>query len=113
MLIINQDAALFLLGQIAKNPDCKQPLRLKEIQKGCGDIAHKFSHAPVVLPGDSVVEAFGLTIVCNFAHFPDFENAVVALVANAGSPLAPQKIVVIPEGAYLCGCGESAAMPKK
>jgi Fe-S cluster assembly iron-binding protein IscA len=113
MLVINQDAAEFLLNQIAKNPECKQPLRLKQKQKGCGDIAHEFTHAPVTLPGDTVVEEFGLTIICNFDHAPDFEHATIALVAHPNGTFAKQKIVVIPEGAHLCGCGESAALPKK
>ena len=113
MLVINQDAAEFLLKQIARNPEFKQPLRLKQKSQGCGDIAHEFTHAPAVLPGDVVVEAFGLTVVCNFDSSPDFEHATISLVSNPMGTFAKQRILVIPDGAGVCGCGESATPPKR
>lgn len=113
MFIINKDAAEFLLAQIAKNPTCTQPLRLKQVQKGCGDVGHKFETAHVVLPTDTMVEEHGLTIVCNFDEFSDFENATLSLVENPSGTFARQKIVVIPFGSTVCGCGESATKPQR
>lgn len=108
-LIITEPAARFLLARLTP---AQLPLRLsKNVKGGCGDIAHRFEPGAKVQPDDTVVEAFGLTIVCDLFENSEFADALIDLHRSAGVG-ATEKVVVIPDGATLCGCGSSAAMPK-
>lgn len=115
-LVISKEAAVYLSRQIAKDPALMpQPLRLS-INKGlgCGDVGHTFSFGANFREGDVQVELEGLTVLCNINDCPEFENAAIVMVKSpVGLHLATEKVVVIPDGAHLCGCGESATMPKK
>lgn len=113
-ITITKEAADFLLGQMRAVPTAGgQPLRLREIRStGCGDIGSRIERDGTVLPGDTVVHAHGISIVYNTLECPSFVRATVTLVKNGTGSLANRTVVVIPDGAHVCGCGESAAMPK-
>lgn len=114
-LVISPEAAAFLLRQIAKDPTrMLQPLRLS-VNKGpgCGDVGHIFTFGAILREGDVTVVEGGLTILCNIDTSPEFENAAITIARNGVGLLASERVLVIPDGASVCGCGESATMPKK
>lgn len=114
-LTITNEAALFLLRQIAKDPArmC-QPLRLSvNRSRSCGDVGHAFTFGAYLRDGDVGVLEEGLTILCNIDDNPEFENAAIVIVRNGSGLLTSEKVLVVPDGAHICGCGESVTMPKK
>ena len=112
-LYISDEAAEFILRQIAREPDkMKQPLRLKTNKgRGCGDVGHAFTYGTRVRDGDIQVELNGLTIVVNIDDCPEFEHAAITIGRNGTGVLASERVLVIPDGAKVCGCGQSATMP--
>ncbi len=108
-LVITAAAAKFLLARV--KPE-QLPLRLTKVEKGCGDIAHKFDFKAFQRESDTLIEAHGIALLCDFDENPAFANALIDLYRKGEGSLANERIVVIPDGAILCGCGESAAMPK-
>ena len=109
-LIITEAAAKFLLARVTPE---QLPLRLTKNKKGgCGDIAHKFDLGARKRPDDTLTEAFGLSVLCDFFENPEFEHASIELIRSGENALTPERVVVIPNGAHLCGCGQSATMPK-
>ncbi len=112
-LSISDEAAAFLLRQIAREPDkMKQPLRLSTSKgKRCGDVGHAFTFEARRKEGDIHVESGGLTILCNIDDCPEFEYAAISIARNGVGVFASERVIVIPDGAKVCGCGESATMP--
>ncbi len=109
-ILITPAAAQFLLARVSKE---QLPLRLMKVEKGCGDVAHRFDYAAHQCRDDTLVEAHGLTLVCDLFENEEFENALIDLHRKGEGSLASERIVVIPDGATICGCGESARMPEK
>ncbi len=114
-LVLSPEAAAFLLRQIAKDPmKMLQPLRLSVNRSfGCGDVGHIFTFGAARREGDVLVESGGLTIICNIDDNEEFEYATITLKKTGTGSLASEKVLVIPSGAQICGCGESVTMPKK
>ncbi len=109
-LLITEDAARYILMRVPKD---QMPLRLvKDMRAGCGDIASQFLPGGMQGPGDTLVEGFGMSLLCDFLLCPEFEHASVELIHSGGGAFASKKVIVVPNGAHLCGCGESAAIPK-
>ncbi len=114
-ITITKEVAEFLLGQMRAVPTAGgQPLRLREVRaSGCGDIGSRLERGGTVLAGDSVLHAYGLSIVYSPLECPSFANAAIVLTTNGVGPFANRTVVVIPDGADVCGCGESARMSPK
>ena len=110
-LTITNEAAEFLLRRMSPGAST---LRLTTQQKpGCGDIAHKFDHIARKTDNDTVTVMHGLTVLCNFREHPEYLGASIELARPLPGMLQFEKIVVIPAGATLCGCGETARLPEK
>lgn len=109
-LTISKAAAEFLLARL---PAGVPSIRLTTQKKpGCGDVAHKFEQSPVRTADDTLVEERGLYLLCNFYEHPEYEDALIDLQRSAPGATSLERIVVIPNGATLCGCGETARLPE-
>ena len=110
-LLISKDAADFFLARL---PQGLVPIRLTTQKKpGCGDVSHKFDIGARKGADDTEVVAHGITILCNLYGHPEYENGSIELRRSPQGGIPFETIVVIPQGATLCGCGETARLPEK
>jgi len=104
-LKITAVAAHYILARVRKD---QLPLRLsRKIMNCCGNISPRFERSARQLPGDTLVEAYGLALVCDLTLYPEFADVSVDLYLGKEGLFLSEKVVVIPDGAQLCGCGAS------